>query len=113
MTQKSSSSFIRRVADSVTVEPVLVLFSLSQGIYMITSQTVYIDKVGEHAKFFSPRLRVSREKVSRQLPDIWQPLLLSLKVCRVNLGLADDVCSNLNYRDEEVEVEQHVAQLQG
>ena len=34
----------RRLAESVTVEPVLVLFSLSQGIYMITAQTVYIDK---------------------------------------------------------------------
>ena len=52
MIEKSLSAFIRfiwRVAESVTVEPVLVLFSLSQGIYMITSQTVYIDKGG----FFS------------------------------------------------------------
>ena len=49
MIEKSLSAFIRfiwRVAESVTVEPVLVLFSLSQGIYMITSQTVYIDKGG-------------------------------------------------------------------
>ena len=46
MMRQSLSSLIRTVAGSVTVEPVLVLFSLSQGIYMITSQTVYIDKGG-------------------------------------------------------------------
>ena len=47
MMEKSAiRSLLGRVAASVTVEPVLVLFSLSQGIYMITSQTVYIDKAG-------------------------------------------------------------------
>ena len=50
MSKKTSSSSFpewlwRRLADSVSVEPVLVLFALSQGIYMITAQTVYINKV--------------------------------------------------------------------
>ena len=46
MIRQSLSSLVQTAAGSVTVEPVLVLFSLSQGIYMITSQTVYIDKGG-------------------------------------------------------------------
>ena len=46
MIRQSLSSLVQTAAGSVTVEPVLVLFSLSQGIYMITSQMVYIDKGG-------------------------------------------------------------------
>jgi membrane-anchored glycerophosphoryl diester phosphodiesterase (GDPDase) len=36
---------LKNVASAVTLEPVLILFSLSQGLLMIASQSLYIDKV--------------------------------------------------------------------
>ena len=61
MIRQSLSSLVQTAAGSVTVEPVLVLFSLSQGIYMITSQMVYIDKGGLFS-FLKEGVRISYQK---------------------------------------------------
>ncbi len=99
-------SDFRKLVSNITVEPVLFLFSMSHGFYVIVAQSLYIAKVSRQCRFKT--LEGLRYTLSMYIACFG-----AMQVCSVNLNYSRELCDEIQiHKEEQIEVQKVVSALQ-